>query len=95
MRSLFVVFAWLCCGVTLAQGAEPIWPTQGWQTSIPEEQGMDSATLAGLVAFGKMRSFDSVLLVRHGRIVLETYYAPYSGDTPHAINSATRRSWAV
>jgi CubicO group peptidase (beta-lactamase class C family) len=90
MRSLFVVLAWLCCGVTFAQGVEPIWPTQGWQTSIPEEQGMDSATLAGLVAFGKMRSFDSVLLVRHGRIVLETYYAPYSGDTPHAINSATK-----
>jgi hypothetical protein len=23
--------------------AEPIWPTKQWQTSTPEEQGMDSA----------------------------------------------------
>jgi CubicO group peptidase (beta-lactamase class C family) len=51
---------------------------------------MDSVALAKLVAFGKTRSFDSLLLVRHGRIILETYYAPYSADIPHAINSATK-----
>jgi hypothetical protein len=32
------------CSVVNAQGAvEPIWPTKQWQTSTPEEQGMDSA----------------------------------------------------
>jgi CubicO group peptidase (beta-lactamase class C family) len=78
------------CSPVSAQSAEPIWPTKQWQTSTPEEQGMDSAALAKLVAFGATRSLDSLLLVRHGRIVLDAYYAPYTEDIPHAINSSTK-----
>jgi len=51
---------------------------------------MDSKALARLIEFGTGRSFDSLLIVRHGRIVLDAYYAPYSADIPHAINSATK-----
>jgi CubicO group peptidase (beta-lactamase class C family) len=90
MRSGLVAFAFVCLSATIAQGAEAIWPTRGWETSTPEEQGMDSAALARLVDFGKTKSFDSLLLVRHGRIVLEAYYAPYTADIPHAINSSTK-----
>jgi len=71
-------------------GATPVWPTQQWQTSTPEEQGMESAALAGLLDFGASRSLDSLLLVRHGRIVLDAYYAPYTAEIPHRINSATK-----
>lgn len=71
-------------------GTEPIWPTMGWQTSSPEEQGMDSAALAKLVAYGTGRSLDSLLIVRHGKIVLDAYYAPYSAEIPHIINSSTK-----
>ena len=78
-------------GTALAQGgAEKIWPTTQWQTSTPEAQGMDSAALADLIDFGTARSFDSLLLVRHGRIVLDAYYAPYAADIPHRINSSTK-----
>ncbi|QDW38414.1 serine hydrolase [Bradyrhizobium sp. KBS0727] len=70
--------------------AEPVWPTKGWQTSSPEEQGMDSADLAKLVAYGTSRRFDSLLIARHGKIVLDAYYAPYSADIPHIINSSTK-----
>jgi CubicO group peptidase (beta-lactamase class C family) len=70
--------------------AESVWPTKGWQTSTPEEQGMDSAALAKLVEYGTSRSFDSVLIARHGRIVLDAYYAPYSAEIPHIINSSTK-----
>src|SRR5215475_4168162 len=73
-----------------AQGTEAIWPTAQWQTSTPEEQGMDSAALAKLVASGIPRSFDSLLVTRHGRIVLDAYYAPYTADRPHVINSSTK-----
>ncbi|MGY8663627.1 serine hydrolase [Bradyrhizobium sp. UFLA05-109] len=73
-----------------AQGTEAIWPTAQWQTSTPEEQGMDSAALAKLVASGIPRSFDSLLVTRHGRIVLDAYYAPYTADMPHVINSSTK-----
>jgi len=33
---------------------------------------------------------DSLLVVRHGRIVAEAYYAPYAPDIPHTINSCTK-----
>jgi hypothetical protein len=33
--------------------------------------------LAKFVAFGSTRSFDSLLITRHGRIVLNAHYARY------------------
>ena len=79
------------CGAARAQGAAaPVWPTQQWPTSTPEAQGMDSAALAKLLAFGTSRSLDSLLIARHGRIVLDAYYAPYTPDIPHAVNSSTK-----
>jgi len=51
---------------------------------------MDATELATLVAFGAGHSFDSLLVVRHGRIVTEAYYAPYTADIPHQIYSATK-----
>jgi len=57
---------------------------------LPEAQGMDPAALARLLDFGTNHRFDSPLIARHGQIVLDAYYAPYSADIPHVINSATK-----
>src|SRR6516225_142645 len=39
----FMVAASICNGAVPTQDTtEPIWPTKQWQTSSPEEQGMDS-----------------------------------------------------
>lgn len=79
------------CGAAVAQERpEPLWPTTGWQYSTPEEQGMDSGVLARLVDYGMTLSFDSLLIARHGKIVLDAYYAPYGPDTLHVINSSTK-----
>ncbi|KRQ15596.1 serine hydrolase [Bradyrhizobium manausense] len=89
--AMFGLAASICSHSVYAQDeAAIIWPTRQWQTSTPEEQGMDSAALAKLLDFGATRSLDSLLLVRHGRIVLDAYYAPYAADIPHRINSATK-----
>lgn len=91
----------VCCAVVLLVAASfglpalhaaepPVWPIPDWQVSTPEEQGMDSAGLAKIIGYGKTKSFDSLLIARHGRIVLDAYYAPYTGDIPHALNSATK-----
>lgn len=69
---------------------ETIWPTRGWQTSTPEDQGMDSTALARLVETGQSKNADSILIVRHGKIVLDAYYAPYTAELPHVINSVTK-----
>jgi CubicO group peptidase (beta-lactamase class C family) len=87
----FMFGASICGEPRHAQGAtEPIWPTKEWQTSSPEEQGMDSKELAKLVDFGTTSSFDSLLVVRHGKIVAEAYYAPYAAGIPHAVYSAVK-----
>jgi CubicO group peptidase (beta-lactamase class C family) len=87
----FAIAAAICNGATPTQDTtEPIWPTKEWQSSSPEEQGMDSKELAKLVDFGTVHSFDSLLVARHGKVVAEAYYAPYSAGIPHAINSCTK-----
>jgi len=53
-----------------ASDATP-WPTAGWEASTPEAQGVSPAALADLVDFGAANEMDSLLVVRHGRIVAE------------------------
>src|SRR6185369_14584565 len=66
------------------------WPTKSWQASTPEEQGMDSASLARLIeAVGTYRQ-DSLMIVRHGKIVAEAYYAPYVAGISHDLRSVTK-----
>jgi hypothetical protein len=87
----FIFGASICSGALNVQGAtEPIWPTKEWQTSSHEEQGMDSKELANLVDFGTTLSLDSLLVVRHGKIVAEAYYAPYAAGIPHAVYSSVK-----
>lgn len=88
---VFTIAAGICNGVAPPEGTkEPIWPTKEWQTSSPEEEGMNSKELAKLIDWGIGYSFDSLLIVRHGKIVLEAYYAPYAVGMLHAQYSVTK-----
>lgn len=84
------MFVALLGSAVAGEAPAPVWPTEGWQTSTPEEQGVDPAALARLVELGARQSMDSLLIVRHGKIVLDAYYAPYSADMPHVVNSVTK-----
>ena len=74
------------------------WPTQEWQISTPEEQGMDSAKLLEMVEFYKeqrlkkeKKSIDSITIVRNGYIVADIYLNPlFPKDTKHIIHSCTK-----
>jgi CubicO group peptidase (beta-lactamase class C family) len=77
-------------GASAQTAATTLWPTPEWQSASPEQEGIDSGDLAKLIAFGKTKSFDSLLIARHGRIVLDAYYTPYSAELPHAVNSTTK-----
>jgi CubicO group peptidase (beta-lactamase class C family) len=60
--------------------------------STPEEQGMDSTvlsrTMRGIGAEGQ--GLHSLLVVRNGCLVIETYWPPYRRDQKHYLNSATK-----
>ncbi|MGJ4930205.1 serine hydrolase domain-containing protein [Bradyrhizobium sp. HKCCYLS2038] len=65
-------------------------PQADWTTAAPEAEGVDSAALTKLVAAGKTMRFDSLLITRHGQVVLDASYAPYKADELHIINSSTK-----
>ena len=93
--AVFTIAAGICNGVAPPEGTkEPIWPTEEWRTSSPEEEGMDSKELAKLVDWGTTHNFDSLLVQRHGKIVAEAYYAPYyaryAAGNLHAQYSVTK-----
>lgn len=51
---------------------------------------MSSNALADLVDFGATSAMDSLLVIRHGRIVVEAHYAPFRSGLKHVVNSATK-----
>src|SRR5512143_2469265 len=78
---------------TTSRAAQPdYWPTNGWQYSTPEEQGIDSAKLAeGLLAIRENNiQVHSLLLVRHGYKVVDATFYPYDGQTVHDMASVTK-----
>ncbi|MCP4021902.1 MAG: serine hydrolase [Desulfobacteraceae bacterium] len=69
------------------------WPTGGWQTSTPEEQGMDSAVLADMLDFISKKKFaiDSITIVRNGYIVTDAYLNPlFKPGDKHILHSCTK-----
>lgn len=66
------------------------WPAESWPVSTPEERGMDSAQLARLVETVGSFGQDSFLIVRHGRIVADAYYAPFAPGIAHDLRSVTK-----
>lgn len=92
--TVFAVLFNLCFGAPVRSeaddAAQAVWPTSGWQTSTPEEQGMDSVELAKLVDAVGARRQDSLLIIRHGRIVAEAYYAPFKAGIRHDLRSITK-----
>jgi hypothetical protein len=77
-------------GAADGQLTEIPWPTKSWQVSTPEEQGMDSASLARLIETAGGYKQDSLMIIRHGRIVAEAYYAPYVAGVSHDLRSVTK-----
>lgn len=74
------------------------WPTDGFRTSTPEEQGMDSEKLLEIHDYYAKQhekvdenSIDSISVYRNGYLVADYHFNPlYPRDTPHIIHSATK-----
>lgn len=68
------------------------WPTSGWRTSTPAAQGMDPHKLTLLLedVQQKQLKLHSLLIIRNGYIVSETYFEHYTAQTPHELYSVTK-----
>lgn len=63
-----------------------------WPISTPEEQGIDPEAIAAAVrAAEELRlNLHSLLVIRHGALVSETYFAGYTAETRHELYSVTK-----
>lgn len=68
------------------------WPTDGWQAASPESQGMDSDALADVLAgiSAEGTAIHSVLVIRNGYLVTESYFHPYTRESKVHIQSVTK-----
>ena len=68
------------------------WPTGGWKTSAPGEQGMNSAKLLIADEFIQNRLPDafSLLVVKNGYLVFEKYYSWGSPEKYAKVHSVTK-----
>jgi CubicO group peptidase (beta-lactamase class C family) len=79
-----------------ASGTFPVvdyWPTQAWRSAAPEAQGMDPQLLEQArqaATQPDLASLQSLLIIRHGYIVSETYYQGQTAATRHELYSVTK-----
>ena len=68
------------------------WPTTDWAVSTPGEQGMNPAILQSMLTRVETDSLNlhALLVIRHGKIVLEKYYPGHVQSERHELYSVTK-----
>jgi len=68
------------------------YPTDRWQISTPEAQGLHSKLLLEMMTHIKKNGYNiqSVTIVRNGYLVLDAYMHPFNDSQKHEMYSATR-----
>ena len=85
LMNLFRVIGFLCLvTVGSAMAALP--------RSAPEAQGVASAALLGFIdeAEAKINALHGVVIVRHGQVIAEGWWAPYAAEEPHLMYSLSK-----
>ena len=84
VRSWMGVGALLACTL-LAQA-------QGLPRSTPEVEGIPSSAILEFVqaADKNVDTFDSSMVLRHGKVIAEGWWKPNSAETPHILNSVSK-----
>jgi CubicO group peptidase (beta-lactamase class C family) len=66
------------------------WPTEGWRTATPESQGMDSAVIADTFEAFRNRNVHSIVIIRNGYLIAETYNESTDTGTLQDVRSVTK-----
>jgi CubicO group peptidase (beta-lactamase class C family) len=86
----FAAASLLISGASLARAETPAYA--GLPRSTPEEQGIPSSAILSFVdgAEQKVDAVHSFMIVRHGHVVSEGWWAPYAADEPHVLYSLSK-----
>ena len=68
------------------------WPTHGWRSSTPREQGMNPHILSGIDQYLRETrpQLNTFLVIRHGDIVYQYYASEYHPDRYQKFHSMTK-----
>jgi len=87
------VVGWCAAAGARAQAPVDYFPTDNWRTSSPEEQGLNRKKLKKLVKRIRrngISGIDSLLIVRNGYLVSESYFNGWGADDLHTLQSDTK-----
>lgn len=78
--------------VAMRPAAPAYWPTHGWKTATPEQQGLDSAMLLRALEHIDDSNINvrSLTVIRNGYIVLEVFRQPFAPAAPYPVFSVTK-----
>lgn len=77
MRARIAVVPFLLALAISAARGQAQWPTTSWPTSAPGAEGLDATVLNRLdadISAGKFGNVDGMLIIRHGRVVVDKAY---------------------
>jgi CubicO group peptidase (beta-lactamase class C family) len=88
-RAVLVLSAFFVPGVA-SHAAES--PRVELPRSSPEAQGISSAAILAFIetADAEIDAMNSFMLLRHGHVVAEGWWAPYTADSPHVLFSLSK-----
>ncbi len=89
----FILICFTCEFYTTSLLASPdYWPTNGWRSSAPEKQGIDSRKLIEMMEFVRdgNHAINNISIIRNGYMVLDAYRYPFQKNIKHVIHSVTK-----
>ncbi|UKS25383.1 beta-lactamase family protein [Paenibacillus sp. HWE-109] len=66
------------------------WPTEGWELTTPEAQGLHSSALAKMLKIFRHQAVHSVAVIRNGHLVAEAYNEGTGTDILQDMKSVTK-----
>jgi CubicO group peptidase (beta-lactamase class C family) len=93
MSACIFVLLLLLPTLPVSAAEEEYYPTSGWRTSTPEEQGMASSKLQEMKDYIRANdvAIDGVAIIRHGYLIWEDYPNPqYTATDTHRLYSVTK-----
>jgi CubicO group peptidase (beta-lactamase class C family) len=89
---LILIFILICKPQKTSDKEQKTFTQTFWETSTPEEQGLESSFLTDMLTEIKNNELRirSVIIIRNRHLVLESYVHPYDSDISHDVKSVSK-----
>lgn len=87
-----LIVSLLCISLSGINFTADYYPADAWRTSTPEEQGVDSEEIYRMLNYITEQNINlhSIIMIRNGYLIHQTYFHPFHRDIPQNIYSCTK-----